>query len=434
MSTKREKKKDEKRENQEKELKIPDEFEKIIKDLLNDIKITFPEYNPFIEKWWKDDSHFDNIENNEDKEKQMKESRQKSLEFIFNYCLKKFPPRFFDILYQNEEIFKEDSEIDTEFLPQIHFKNLWQCDITQKTRDTIWKYLQLIMFTIIGNVEDRESFGDTAKLFDCISEDEFKNKLEETMEHMQKVFEDNNEFQNSESEEGKRGENFGINMENMPNAQDIHNHISGMMDGKLGRLAKEIAEETATELNLDMENTTDVKSVFSKLFKNPGKMMSLVKNIGNKLENKIKSGEIKESELIAEATEMVNKMKNMPGMDNIQDMLGKMGMAGAIPKGAKMNFGAMESQLKKTMKVAQMKERMKQKLDDKNEKKSESNNTNLNQNLEMSEEEIIKIFTTGEKVERTPRGTKPQQPQQQQQKIDTNSNSSKIEKKKKKKK
>jgi hypothetical protein len=431
MSTKREKKKDEKRENQEKELKIPDEFEKIIKDLLNDIKTTFPEYNPFIEKWWKDDSYFDNSENDEDKEQKMKESRQKSLEFIFGYCLKKYPPRFFDILYQNEEIFKEDSEIDTEFLPQIHFKNLWQCDISQKTRDTIWKYLQLIMFTIIGNVEDRESFGDTAKLFDCISEDEFKNKLQETMEHMQNVF-DSSDLGNSEGEEGKRpGENFGINMENMPNAEDIHSHISGMMDGKLGRLAKEIAEETASELNLDMENTTDVKSVFSKLFKNPGKMMGLVKNIGNKLENKIKSGEIKESELIAEATEMVNKMKNMPGMDNIQEMLGKMGMAGAIPKGAKMNFGAMESQLKKTMKVAQMKERMKQKLDGKNEKaQNELNSMNhSNSNLEMSEEEIIKIFSTGEKVERTPRGTKPQQ---EQQKLD--STSSKIEKKKKKKK
>lgn len=428
MSTKREKKNDGKRE--EKELKIPEEFEKIIKDLLNDVKITFPEYNPFIEKWWKEESHFENIENNEDKEKQFKESRQKSLEFIFNYCLKKFPPRFFDILYQNEEIFKEDSEIDTEFLPQIHFKNLWQCDISEKTRNTIWKYLQLIMFTIVGNVEDRDSFGDTAKLFDCISEEEFKNKLEETMEHMQKVFDENNEFQDNENVEGERRENIGINMGNMPNAEEIHNHISGMMDGKLGRLAKEIAEETASELNLDMENTTDVKSVFSKLFKNPGKMMSLVKNIGNKLENKIKSGEIKESELIAEATEMVNKMKNMPGMDNIQEMLGKMGMGGAIPKGAKMNFGAMESQLKKTMKVAQMKERMKQKLDDKNEKnKSETNNTNINQNLEISEEEIIKIFSTGEKVERTPRGTKPNL---EHQKIV--SDSSKIEKKKKKKK
>lgn len=37
-------------------------------------------------------------------------------------------------------MFKEDSTIDTEFLPHIYFKNLWQFDITQKTRDVIWKY------------------------------------------------------------------------------------------------------------------------------------------------------------------------------------------------------------------------------------------------------------------------------------------------------
>ena len=45
-----------------------------------------------------------------------------------------------------------------------------------------------------------------------------------------------------------------------------------MLDGKLGQLAKEIAEETASELELDMENVTDMKDVFGKLLKNPTKL------------------------------------------------------------------------------------------------------------------------------------------------------------------
>ena len=38
--------------------KIPDEFPKIIKDFVSDIKATFPEYQPFISKWWKEKDAF----------------------------------------------------------------------------------------------------------------------------------------------------------------------------------------------------------------------------------------------------------------------------------------------------------------------------------------------------------------------------------------
>ena len=53
----------------------------------------------------------------------------------------------------------------------------------------------------------------------------------------------------------------------------------------LEKLAKEIAEETANELNADDE-FENVDDVFQKLFKNPGKLMGLVKNISKKLDDK----------------------------------------------------------------------------------------------------------------------------------------------------
>ena len=87
---------------------------------------------------------------------------------------------------------------------------------------------------------------------------------------------------------------------NIPNAQDLHEHITSMMGGKLGKLAMELAEDTAKDLNLDMDNNSDAKDVFQKLFKNPTKLMSMVKNVGSKIDEKIKSGEIKESELMEE--------------------------------------------------------------------------------------------------------------------------------------
>jgi hypothetical protein len=201
-----------------------------------------------------------------------------------------------------------------------------------------------------------------------------------------------------------------INMDNLPNAEDINAHISGLLDGKLGQLAKEIAEETAANLNLDLDGVTDMKDVFNKLIKNPSKLMSLVKDVGGKLDSRIKSGEIKESELMEEASELMNKMKNMPGMGNIQSMLSKMGM-GNMAGGGKMNMGAMQSQLNKNMKNAQMRERMKAKAEANQKMKAQQASapvpTPTPVGPALTDEQLISIFSTGEKVERTPRGAKP---------------------------
>ena len=391
------------------EIKIPGEFTKVIKDLIKDIKETFPEVVSLINKWWKESSDFEYIDNDSERTKVFEESQESSIKFLFTFCQKKFPPRFFEILYQNDEMFKVDSDIDTEFLPHIHFKNLWQFDISQKTRDTIWKYLQLILFSIVGSLENREAFGDSAKLFEAINGDDFKNKLEETLSQMQGLF----DSQHHSDDSGNSDTSFNM-PEGMPNADDIHEHINGMLDGQLGKLAKEIAEETATNLNIDMENVTDMKDVFSNLVKNPTKLMGLVKSVGDKLDSRIKSGEIKESELISEATDIMNKMKNMPGMENIQSMLGKMGIPGLGGKGAKMNMGAMEAQMNKNLKAAQMRERMKAKAEAKAQQTASTGVTNnkVQQNTSLTEEQLISVFSTGEKVERTPRGSKPQsQPQ-----------------------
>ena len=369
---------------------IPEEFHKIIKDFVSDITTTFPEYEAIISRWWKPD----------DPEK---------LKVIFNHCLSVFPERFFDILYQNQDIFKEESVVNTEFLPGISFKYLWTCDISEKTKETLWKYLQLILLSIIGCVKDRTALGDTAKLFESIDEEDFKSKLQETLEKMQNVF--GGEGEDAQTEGG----GGGINMDNIPNANDIHSHISGMLDSKLGNLAREIAEETAQNLDLDFENMTDMNDVFQSLFKNPGKLMGLVKNVGEKLDTRLKSGDIKESELMAEASNIMSKMKNMPGMDNIQEMLSKMGMAGMMPPGMGRNTNvdtnAMENRLKQNTKMMQMNERLKQKAQEKQmQKQMEEQQMQLqllNQKPALTDDELTALFGQDEKAQKTPRGAKP---------------------------
>jgi hypothetical protein len=378
---------------------VPDEFIKVIRDFIGDLKTTFPEYNPLIDKWWKSKEHFNYIDEEDERLKAYEKSEKNSSKILFDFCKKKLPPRFFDILYQNEEMFKDDSDVDTEFFPKIHFKNLWQCEISEKTKETIWKYLQLILFSIVGSLDNKDAFGDTAKLFEAINEDEFKNKLQETLSQMQGLFDI--------PESGGIPENLGegLNPNNLPNAEEINEHITGMLDGKIGKLAREIAEETASNLNIDFEDATDMKDIFTKLMKNPTKLMGLVKSVGDKLDTKIKSGELKESEMIQEASEIMNKMKNMPGMGNIQSMLSKMGMSGL----GKMNTGAMESQLNSRLKLAKTKERIRAKAEANAKARAEAPLAGKQQPTvpSVSEEEIMKLFNSGEKVERTPRGVNP---------------------------
>ena len=326
---------------------VSEEFAKVVGDFINDITRTFPEYKTFVKKWWKtmDDFKWTN-ETPEEKQEMYNVRKKKDILFLYKFCSKKYPSKFFQILNQDVSIFSDDSEVDTEFLPFIHFKNLWQDDISDDTRSTIWKYLQIILFSVVGSVKDKETFGETAKLFEDMDENVFKEKLDNALDEIKGIFENRN------TQEGDSGEQEGFT--SGPNADDIHSHLSGMFSGKLGNLAREIAEETAGELDMDMEGATDVKDVFNKMFKNPGKLMGLVQNVGNKLEEKMKSGDISQTELMQEASEMMNNMKNIPGMGDMRSMLNKLGVN--MGGGAKMDFKGMQNKMNQEMKRAQARE------------------------------------------------------------------------------
>jgi len=151
---------------------IPKEFCKVSKDFITDILTTFPEYKETLHE-----GLIDILQENNDTAK---------VREVFDYVKEIYPERFFDLLYQNQEIFTDES-INTKFLPNIEFAELWKQDISDKTKLVIWKYLQLLLFAVVNNESDGKSFGDTAKLFEAINEDELKNKLEETMEQMANI-------------------------------------------------------------------------------------------------------------------------------------------------------------------------------------------------------------------------------------------------------
>jgi hypothetical protein len=319
------------------EILIPAEFLKVMKDFLTDMISTFPEYEDLLKKLMLDIVESPDSEN---------------VVNLFNHCKETYTPRFFDLLYQNNEIYKGNKAIY--FLPGIDFREVWKQDITEKTRLIIWKYLQLVCFSIVNSENNSDSFGDTANLFEAINEEELKGKLEETMEQMSKIFDmSGNAFEKADGEPS-------INMEDMPNPDELHEHISGLLDGKLGRLASEITEETMKDFQ-DISGVNSVTDIFQVLFKDPGRLMKMIKKVGGNLDEKIKSGEIKESELMEEASELMKKLHKMPGMENMQKMMSQMGMPTG-GKNSKVNMGAFQGQMQQNISKAKTKERLRKKL------------------------------------------------------------------------
>ncbi len=315
-----------------------EEFGNVMKDFLADILVTYPEYEEIINK--------------ED---------YKNYDSLYSYCKDVYPKHFFQILYKKDELFEEDIAL----LPEINFKELWAQEISENTRETIWRYLQLILFNCVGDINTENPFGETAELFKEIDQDELKSKLDECLTDMQELFGDDDK------------------KDAIPNVEDLHKNIETMLDGKLGSLAKEIANDVVDDLDILDENVKNPDEVFKKLFSNPGKLMNLVKTVGSKLDDKMKKGDIKENDILDEASNLMKTMDGMPGFNNMKDLFSKFNPQ---QKG-------MHNQFNQKMKTNDIKQKLKNKQDKKEKQREEEVDiNNLEETFKKLEEDANKMM------------------------------------------
>jgi len=302
---------------------LPDNFKSTVCDLLNDLNNTYPEYK---DKW----SMWVDCDDSELKE-------------LHDYMVTVFPERFFDILYQNTDIFNKDDTSNVMFLPDVDFRLLFNCDgISENTTKTLWKYLQLLLFVTVGSIEDKSKFGDTANIFEGIDDNVLQEKLKETMEGLTGFFNDTDMSQPDISGGEFR---FDTSDNTMPDVDGIHEHLKGIFDGKIGKLAKELAEEISVDFEDMMKTDTKNASqqdIMKKLMKNPKQMMDMVKKVSGKLQTKMDSGEISKDELMKEAGEILNKMKDLGGSKEVNDMFKQFAGGMGLGKNAKMDINALK--------------------------------------------------------------------------------------------
>ena len=320
---------------------IPTNFVTVINDFTNDLSTTFPEYS---DKWNRLTGQIDDSTRDE----------------IYKHCITVYPERFFDILYQNADIFSDKQEVNVNFLPNVDFKILYNSEgVTESIRKTIWKYLQLVLFTVVGSVKDKSTFGDSMNMFEGIDEKDLHEKLGETMEGLTDFFKDMGKNESSESEgSSEQEQSMPFNMNGMPNMENMQEHLYTLFNGKIGSLAKEMAEEISgdfTELLGDNAENASPQDVMKKLMKNPTKIMGLMKSVTGKLDAKMKSGEISREEIMKEAGDLLGKMKESTGGAEMSEMFAKMAKSmGGMGKNMRMDTNAID----RMVKTSKLKENM----------------------------------------------------------------------------
>tara|TARA_A100001015_G_scaffold237099_1_gene269600 strand:+ start:3315 stop:4541 length:1227 start_codon:yes stop_codon:yes gene_type:complete len=387
-------------------------FVRVLDNFITDIDNSFPEFDI------KNIVPYNDLED------------ENNILLIEEHCKKIYPEKFFDILYQNEKIFDEDIEL----LENINFKLIWQSNISEETKKVIWKYLQIILFHVIKQVNDPSKLGNSAQLFEFIDNDDFKEKILNIFSEFSVLFNkdtsNNSVFgdisNNPLFEDMSNNPLFG-DMSNNPlfgdmsgnkffgdmsgnfDADEIHKHIFKLLDGNIGKLAKELAEDTLKDLLDELDcDKNDQKALFEALIKDPNKLIKIMKKLSEKIEGKIKSGEVNQDELIMEAAEMMKNMKNMPGMEDMLKKVAKQ-QGGGGAKGKAPSMDSIEANLQSKLKASKQRARMLEKLNKKKEEdgvvdlKSIEMNENKEEENEMGSrtiEEILKSFSEDTETEK----------------------------------
>lgn len=143
------------------------------------------------------------------------------------------------------------------------------------------------------------------------------------------------------------GEQEPMDTGSLPNIPDIEN-------SKIGSMAKEISQE----LNLNDLNIEKPEDVF-KLMQGDA-LGNIIGKVGNKINQKISSGELKHDELVSEAFSMMNQMGgNNPILANLMKSMGSM-------KGMKGNVRVDETKIRSMS----TKDRLKRKLDERKKREA----------------------------------------------------------------
>jgi hypothetical protein len=292
-------------------------FSTTLHEFISDLQLVFPEHEVVLGQ------HRENLKVNAD--------------YYISWFEKINEEYFFDISTKNESIFVGGTGKDSkplEFLPGIDFRKLWNCKITDKTKASIWKYLHILLILVFNYQMKGEKISDTFEEWnkmldgDNIDEDRLKIMKEQT-EKILKLMQ-NLTSGEEDQDPGETPGNVGSGSTSTSTEQEVpleeemkNDPFMKILEGsKIAKLAEELAKEIKFD---DVSSDSSVDDIFKKFGKDPKQIMSLVKNVGNKIQNKLSSGDIRQEDLLNEAQTLLSSMKDSKAFKKMFKKAGKHG-------------------------------------------------------------------------------------------------------------
>ena len=220
-------------------------------------------------------------------------------------CLCDFPKvkRFLELIGDYEKYIVDKNleffDLEVEFLEEIQFNRLWEKNISNKTRESIWKYLQTFQLISI-NLKSSEALN-AALEGDKIDKSSLKD-----IKKMQKL---------SEEVQSKNNNTEGEN--------ELDQMLGGLMDSGIGEIAKEVAQGLDVESMFgNVDENSNPMELMAQLM-NPEKMGAIFNNINSVMEKKMESGELTQDGLKREAEGMMGQMGENPMFKNMMQQMGE---------------------------------------------------------------------------------------------------------------
>lgn len=320
---------------------LNDSFFGVIREFVPDFLSEFPSY--------RDTLHAGINAIVEYKDNEFPESVMEDVLTVYNFSKKNLPRHFIDIINDDMNFLLSDTpNSTTELIIGIDFRTIWKEESTSdNTKSIIMNYLKMLLLSLISDIEDKSMFADP-DIFEKMEDSEFQERLNDMVDNLEGYFKDKDY------------------VPNVPKPEEVNEKMNSILNGKIGELAQEIARETLDDLKSDKSLDTNNPDVLKKLLNDPSKIMNMTSKIGNKLDAKLKNGDFTDDELMQEATNIMETMTNIPGMEIMQDMVFNM----FNPKQKQQN--QQKNKMKQAMSNASTKERMLQKLKERQESKTNS--------------------------------------------------------------
>jgi len=279
-----------------------------------------------------------------------------------------------DLSAKSEIIFSREFNL----LPSIDFYTIWNDEgFTEGDRKTLWQYLHSMYIFAFEHKRPGE-FSNTIQHFKEKSLD-LSTLKPETQTFINILDKLTNDYENPDSnvelddeEEDSGGLLDGLGGFDLPE----------LLNSNIGNLAKEIASEIDPKsLNINMENPQEMlKNLMSGKLEEgkDGGIMNLVKTITDKVQSKVASGEVNETELFGEAQKLMKKLgKKGGGLNGFGSNIMKSMMSSDLMKNmteeeksmfeqaAHALSGGSPGNVKKSMDLKSTRDRLKKKLEEK---------------------------------------------------------------------